>query len=96
MKYNNTDSITSLVNQYLHNEGLESPLNEYRLMAAWPSIVGEKMSRYTYGMRIKNQTLLVQVHSPALRQELMMRREELVKALNQEIGAMVITDIVIR
>ena len=96
MRYNKAESVTSLVNQFLRSEGLESPLNEYRLMAAWPVIVGDKMNKYTQNLTIKGQTLWAEVKSPVVRQELMMRREELVELLNKEVGARVIVDIKIK
>ena len=45
---------------------------------------------------IRNQTLYVHLTSAALRQELMMGREKLVRALNQKVGATVITNIIFR
>jgi len=96
MKYNKSESITDLLNLYLRTEGLESPLNEYRLMAAWPVVVGDIINRNTQNMVIKNQILFVDVKSPVVRHELMMRREELVETLNREVGARVISEIRIR
>ena len=45
---------------------------------------------------IRNQTLYVHLTSAALRQELMMGRELLVRTLNQRVGATVITNIIFR
>ncbi|EJX01700.1 protein containing DUF721 [gut metagenome] len=78
----------------MREAGLESPLNQYRLIAAWPEVAGETVSRYTGEIYIRNQTLYVQLKSPALKANLMMRRRELAQLLNQKIGAFVITDVV--
>lgn len=96
MKYNNTESVTDLLNSYLRQEGLESPLYEYRLMASWPVVVGDVINRYTKNLIIRNQVLFVELKSPVVRQELMMQREELIRKLNKETGATVITDIKFR
>ncbi|KAB4008764.1 DUF721 domain-containing protein, partial [Bacteroides uniformis] len=45
---------------------------------------------------IKNQVLYVHLTSAALRQELMMGRELLVRNLNRHVGAQVITNIIFR
>lgn len=93
MKRKEASPIGKLIREYLRQESLESPLNERRLIAAWPKIVGPA-AVYTDGLFIKNQVLYVHLRSSVLRQELMMGRELLVRHLNQAAGATVITNIV--
>ncbi len=96
MKKTNTESIGNAINAYLRAVGLETPLAEYRVMNAWPQIVGESIARYTQELKIYNQTLFVKVSSAIVRNELMMRRAELTARLNGKAGAQVITGIVLR
>ena len=93
MRRNNAEHIGDVIRFFLRQQGLESPLNEYRLVQAWGDVVGPAMSRYTSNLYIKNQTLHVHLTSAVLRQGLMMARELLVKNLNQQVGAQVIVDI---
>ena len=93
MRRNNAEQIGDVIRFFLRQQGLESPLNEYRLVQAWSDVVGPVMARYTSNLYIKNQTLHVHLTSAVLRQELMMARELLVKNLNQQVGAQVIVDI---
>lgn len=60
-----------------------------------PQILGPAAA-YTSNLYIRNQTLYVHLTSAALRQELMMGREVLVRTLNQRVGATVITNIIFR
>ena len=92
MKRNDAEQIGKLIQQYLRQE---SPLNEQRLLDAWPQVLGPAAS-YTSNLYIRNQTLYVHLTSAALRQELMMGRELLVRTLNQRVGATVITNIIFR
>lgn len=94
MKRSEAKSIGELVRHYLRQESLESPLNERRLVNAWPDVMGPTISSYTRGLYIKNQTLYVHLISSVLRQELMMGRDEIVRNLNRHVGAQVITNIV--
>lgn len=96
MRRNNAEQIGDVIRYFLRQQGLESPLNEYRLLQAWNDVVGPAISRYTSNLYIKNQTLYVHLTSSVLRQELMMGRELLVKSLNRQVGAQVIVDIVFR
>ena len=95
MKRNDAEQIGKLIRNFLRQESLESPLNERRLIHAWPQVLGPAAS-YTSNLYIRNQTLYVHLTSAALRQELMMGRDLLVRNLNRHVGAQVITNIIFR
>ena len=95
MKRNDAEQIGKLIRSFLRQESLESPLNEQRLLDAWPKILGPAAT-YTSNLYIRNQTLYVHLTSAALRQELMMGRDLLVRNLNRHVGAQVITNIIFR
>lgn len=96
MKKTDSEPVGGVILQYLREYGLETPLNEHRLIQAWDKVLGPAVSRCTKELRIYNQVLFVTVSSAALRNELMMRRTELVARLNAQAGAQVITQIVLR
>ncbi|MBP1540245.1 MAG: DUF721 domain-containing protein [Prevotella sp.] len=85
--------IDSVLQTYLRSEGLETPLNQLRLMEAWDGVVGKTVVRYTGEKYIKNQTLFVSISNPSLRQDLSMMRSQLVRRLNDAVGAQVISDV---
>lgn len=96
MRKSNAESIGLLIRQFMRQNGMESPLNEYRLIQSWNEVVGPAIARYTGDMYIKNQILYVHLTSSVLRQELMMGRELLVKNLNNKVGAQIIVNIIFR
>ncbi|WP_281643869.1 DUF721 domain-containing protein [Bacteroides zoogleoformans] len=96
MKRNNAEQIGMLIRNFLRQESLETPLNEHRLINAWPEVLGSVVASYTREIYIKNQVLYVHIMSAALRQELMMGRELLVRNLNCYVGVQVITNIIFR
>lgn len=96
MKKSNTEPLRDILMRFLRQEGLETPLNQYRLIEAWKEVVGPSVARYTSNLYIKNQTLYVHLTSSVLRQELLLGRSLLVRNLNNKVGAQVITDIVFR
>lgn len=95
MRKNNSESVGLVIRRFLREYGLESPLNQYRLLSQWENIVGPDIARLTKQIFIKNQTLHVEVSSPALRTDLMLKRKQLMYELNQGVGAQVIADIII-
>lgn len=96
MRRNNTEVLSSILGRFLRDEGLEGPLNEHRLLAAWPEVMGKAIERYTSSLYIRNQILIVHLKSPALRENLMMTRETLVKRLNDFVGSQVIVNIIFK
>lgn len=96
MKRKEAQTIGTLIKHFLRQESLESPLNERRLINAWPEVLGTTIASYTKEIYIKNQVLYVHLTSAVLRQELMMGRDLLVRNLNHHVGAQVITNIIFR
>lgn len=86
-------SLADIVAQCLRHDGLETPLQQRRLIDSWGKVAGRAIEKYTGEKFIRNQTLFVKILNPALRADLSMMRERFVKNLNVEAGAQVITDI---
>ena len=78
---------------WLRAEGLETPLLEYRVVQAWPEVMGEVISRYTRQIFVKDGKLQVQLTSPSLRQNLMMEHKRIAQKLNDHVGAYVVSDV---
>lgn len=89
-KVEKVDDVLAL---FLRTQGLETPLQQRRLIEAWERVMGKTVERYTAEKFIDNQTLVVHLLNPALRADLSMMRQKLVKRLNDEVGAAVITDV---
>jgi len=86
-------SINDILQQFLRKEGLETPLQQKRLIDAWDSVAGPMVARYTQDKFIKNQILFVKITNPALRQDLSMMRQQLTRRLNEVVGSSVISDV---
>ena len=86
-------NIGELILRNLRSQGLETPLLQKRLVEAWPTVMGDMVAGYTQEVYIRNQTLWVHLTSPALRADLSMMKQEIVKKLNPPVGSQVIADI---
>ena len=86
-------SIAELLPEFLRREGLETPLQQRRLIDSWENVVGAPIAAYCGEKFIKNQTLFIKITNPALRADLTMNRSILVRRLNEQVGAQVITEI---
>lgn len=94
MRKCNAEQLGAIISQLMREEGLETPLNQYRLIDSWQDVMGQGIMKYTGNIFIKNQTLYVQITSPVIKSDLMMGRSMLVRRLNEKVKAQVITNIV--
>lgn len=88
-----TETLKDVLLRTLRERGWETPLKQKRLIDSWPEVAGPVIARYTLNTYIYNQTLHVRLSNPALRSDLSMMRQELVKKLNAVVGEQVITDV---
>lgn len=84
------------IHAFLREEGIETPLNEYRAEQAWGVVMGELIARYTTDVKVRGGNMYVHVNNAALRQELMMNRSNIVARINQHVGAQVLQQVIVR
>lgn len=89
-------TVGELIRWFLREEGIETPLNEYRAVSCWAEVMGEVVARYTTDVTMRNSILYVSLKSPALRQNLLMQRTAIKQKINDHVGAQVVQDIVFK
>ncbi len=89
----NSILIREIILKNLREQGLETPLLQKHLVDAWPVVMGEAIAALTVNCYIRNQTLFVHLSNPALRMELSMQRQDIVRRLNEHVGNQVIADV---
>lgn len=77
---------------FLRESGLEKPVLEVQIEEVWPQVMGDVVTRLTRSVEVKDGVLLVRVNSAALKTQLFENRFELVRKLNEAVGAQVIKD----
>ena len=93
MKYDVGTTLGDALLSFLREEGLETPLLEYRITQAWPEVMGSVISRYTRQVFVREGKLQVQLTSAPLRQNLMMEHKRIAQRLNDHVGSYVISDV---
>ena len=96
MRKKNTEILSDVIRQVLGELHLDKPLNEKRLIDAWPAVLGNNIVQYTSSLSIRNRVLYVALTSSVLRHDLFLSREEIKNSLNKQVGVEVIIDIVFR
>lgn len=93
MERRKVEHIDDILPRFLREEGIETPLNEWRTIDAWAKVVGDEVAAMSSDLKIYNQVLYVHILSPALKANLQMQRTSLVARLTELVGAHTIYDI---
>lgn len=93
---NKTQKIDELVEAVLKQMGLYQKFKEREVCQVWPEVVGQMIASRTKSVGISDGRLFVAFTSAVVRNEIMMVKEGLIKALNDRLGEQIIKDIVIK
>ena len=74
---------------------LDEKLQQKQVILSWGKVMGKLVSKHTVSLMIRKRVLYVRLDSAALKTELSFSREQIRKALNKEVRAEVITDVII-
>ncbi len=85
--------LASSIHQLVDDLGLRKKLAEYEAVLQWESLVGEHIAKAASAVKIVKGVLLVRVRSSAWRNELNLRKEEIIGTLNRGLGEDIVKDI---
>jgi len=89
-------SIGEAISLLLEKSGWKPKIHELRMRQEWEAIVGKTIARYTRDLHLHNQVLTIRTDMPALKQELLFGKEQLIARLNEYFGEKVVRDIVVK
>ena len=85
--------INAAINNLLKAAGLEAGVSQNKALLVWDDVVGVKVSENTTPERVEAGTLYIKASNPTWRQELMFKKEEILKKLNKKLGEKTIKEI---
>ncbi len=88
----NAMSISEALVSYLRESGLEQSVLDVQIEQIWPQVMGEMVAKLTRSIEVKNGLLIVHINSAALKTQLFENRFELIRKLNEAVGAPAIKD----
>ena len=87
------DSIGSIISQWLRDNNLENRVRESSLPDYWTEIVGPAVAAHTEVERVSGGRMVIRAENPTWRMEIVGRREEIRRKVNERLGAEVISEI---
>ncbi len=99
MRNNKKDDFLKLseaLKDFKSQDKLSRGFERVNVESAWKEVMGPGIVKYTTGMKFSAGTLIVNLSSSVLRQELMYGRTKIMENLNSHMGQELITKIVLR
>jgi len=96
MRKTNESSLKEVIDQLLEQYKLRDRLNELKIRKSWELIMGQAINKRTNNIRIKDDTLLINVTSAPLREELQYQKSKILELMNKELGGEYLKTIVIQ
>jgi hypothetical protein len=75
---------------------MKGSIQALQIEEVWEQIMGKTVARYTDKIRIHGHTLYIDTAVAPLRQELMYQKDVILHRVNEALGEVVITEVVIK
>lgn len=85
-------SISQALVAYIRESGLEQSVLDVQIEEVWPKVMGETVRKLTRSVEVRDGVLYVRVNSAALKTQLFENRFELIRKLNEAVGAPALKD----
>ncbi len=92
----NDNSLGDLLKIFKEDNRYKPGLTQKRIEEAWESLMGEWISKETSSLSFDGRSLIVRIHSAALRQELHFSKDQIREKLNEHLGEETIIAVVVR
>jgi predicted nucleic acid-binding Zn ribbon protein len=96
MRRSEIHSLGSAIRSFLKESKFDKKLAEVDAVSSWESIIGRPIARATTSVYIKNETLYVHLSSSIVRNELFMMRQDIVRAINEHAGRVIVKAIMLK
>lgn len=93
-RFNKMVSLKSELDNFMTYIGLDSRMQELKILNVWSECVGEAIARYSTPVEIKKNKLFVSVENAAWRYELSLKKIEIIDNLNRSFKKKLIKDII--
>ena len=91
-----TKTIGNAIEELVAQLGIKKKLHEQDAFVVWDEAVGERIAKVATPTRMLRGTLIISVKSGAWRNELNMRKQEILRRINELLGDEIVKDIKFR
>ena len=92
---NNSFLLKDLMQNFIQENNLSKGMQKLKIKETWTKMMGPGIATHTTSVRIQNKTLIIQLSSSVLREELTYGKDKIIKMMNEELGKEVITKLML-
>jgi hypothetical protein len=89
----NQTTLGEAISKLLKAYRLDGKMKELDIINAWPELMGIAVANRTKHIQIRNKTLILQMDSSVMREELAHGKQIIIDRVNEKAGIEIITDI---
>jgi len=94
-RQNEFHSIQDLMKDVIKENKLTKGMRQISVKDAWAKLMGKGIISYTNNVELNGKTLIVNLKSSVLREELSYGKEKIIKMMNEELGEDLISKIIL-
>jgi predicted nucleic acid-binding Zn ribbon protein len=96
MRKSNTQPLGQVLKEYIRHMNMDRKLKEVDVVQSWEVLMGKTIAGYTRNIWLSKKVLYIEIHSPVVKNELLMMREKIRERLNEMAGEEMVEKIVFR
>ena len=92
---NDSFSVKDLMQSFIKENNLSKGMQKLKVEETWIQMMGPGVATHTSSVKLQNKTLIIQLTSSVLREELSYGKDKIVKMMNEELGDEYITKLML-
>ena len=92
---NDSFSIEDLMQLFIKENKLTKGMQKIKIEETWHKMMGQGVTVHTTSVKLQNKTLVIQLNSSVLREELSYGKDKIIKMMNEEIGEDIISKLIL-
>ncbi|MFT4576128.1 MAG: hypothetical protein ACI9SI_001046 [Polaribacter sp.] len=90
-----TFSLKDLMGSFIKENNLSKGIQKLEIEEVWAKLMGQGVVSYTDKIQLQNKTLVVSLSSSVLREELSYGKDKIIKMMNEEMGEVLISKVML-
>ncbi|WP_298781703.1 DUF721 domain-containing protein [uncultured Polaribacter sp.] len=92
---NDSFSIQDLMQNFIKENNLSNGMQKIKVEETWVDMMGPGVATHTRSVKLRNKTLIIELTSSVLREELSYGKDKIIKMMNEEMGTDLISKIML-
>ena len=92
---NDSFSVKDLMQSFIKENNLSKGMQKIKVEETWLKMMGPGVASHTNSVKLQNKTLIIQLNSSVLREELSYGKEKILTMMKEEIGEEVISKLML-